>query len=58
MKADESTPDLLTCDCGSILWAGCGVTGGQRLDETLLTCNDCGHEETVKQAKVDEVLDK
>ena len=53
-KAEAHHADVFTCDCGGFMFAGCGVKGGMSLDETLLMCSECNHEEVVKQDTVDE----
>jgi hypothetical protein len=51
--AEESHPDVFTCDCGGFMFAGCGVVAGQQLNEELLMCSECDHEETVLAEKVE-----
>jgi hypothetical protein len=52
-EAKESHPDVFTCDCGGFMWAGCGVVDGQSMNEELLMCSECNHEETVLAEKVE-----
>jgi len=35
------------------MWAGCGVVDGQSMNEELLMCSECNHEETVLAEKVE-----
>ena len=33
--AEETHPDLFTCNCGGFMFAGCGIKGGMTLEEEL-----------------------
>jgi hypothetical protein len=52
-KAKQSHPDVFTCNCGGFMFAGCGVVNGQSLNEELLMCSECDHEELVLAEEVE-----
>jgi hypothetical protein len=51
--AEETHPDLFTCNCGGFMFAGCGIKGGMTLEEELLTCTECDNEEVVLSENVE-----
>ena len=53
--AEETHPELFTCNCGGFMFAGCGVKSGMKLSEELLTCSECDNEKVVPAEDVEKV---